>query len=189
MSSKDSPPFPNGPQRLAGLLDQEFTESARTVLGSWWPPFNIHRVLARNPETLASWLPFGTHILRHNSLGERNRELVVLRIAWNARSGYEWGQHAGLSSRLGIPEADIARVAGPLDPAAWSSLEAALLSGVDEMMRSWSVADATYATLAEHLSDAQLIDYVMLVAEFVLVALVLNVFQIERDPGLPEFPA
>ena len=182
-------PFPNEPQRLAGLNDEAMSEEARAALGAWWPPFNIHRVLAHNPPTLASWIPFGTHILRGNSLGERLRELVVLRVAWKARSAYEWGQHAGLSRRLGIPEDEIVRVAGPLKPADWTPLEAALLSGVDQMMRVQSVDAETYATLAAHLSEAQLIDYVFLVGEFVLVALALNVFQIARDPGLSEFPA
>lgn len=182
-------PFPNEPQRLAGLADEAISDEARSAMGSWWPPFNIHRVLAHNPPTLASWIPFGTHILRGNTLDERLRELVVLRVAWNARSAYEWGQHAGLSRRLGIPEADISRVAGSLDTAAWTPFESALLSGVDQMMRVQSVDAETYATLAAHLSEAQLIDYVFLVGEFVLVALALNVFQIARDPGLTEFPA
>ena len=182
-------PFPNEPQRLAGLEDEAISEEARAAMGSWWPPFNIHRVLAHNPSTLASWIPFGTHILRGNTLGERLRELVVLRVAWNARSAYEWGQHAGLSRRLGIPEVDITRVAGPLDPATWTPLEGALLSGVDQMMRVQSIEAETYSMLASHLNEAQLIDYVFLVGEFILVALALNVFQIARDPGLPEFPA
>lgn len=71
----------------------------------------------------------------------------------------------------------------------WTELERALLRGVDQMMARQSIDDATYAVIAAHYGPAELIDYVMLVAEFILVALVLNVFQVARDPGLPEMPA
>jgi 4-carboxymuconolactone decarboxylase len=175
-------------QRLPGLADDAMSETARAALGGWWPPFNIHRVLAHNPETLQSWIGFGTHILRENALGERLRELVVLRIAWNACCAYEWGQHAGLSARIGIPEADIARVPEGPDAPGWTPLERALLSGVDELMTTSHVSDPVYAVLADHLSPRQLIDYVFLIGEFVLVAFTLNLFRVEPDPGLRPLP-
>ncbi len=182
------PPFPNAAQRLEGLGDADISPDVRQALGPWWPPFNLHRVLAHNPQTLQAWMVFGNHILRNNLLGERLRELVVLRVAWNARSAYEWGQHAGLSRRLGIPEADIARVVRGPRAKGWTPLEAAALSGVDQLMKSQSIDPQTYAVLAEHLSPAQLLDYVFLIGEFILVALALNAFQIARDPGLVDMP-
>lgn len=180
--------FPDEAQRLPGLNDDGIAPTARAALADWWPPFNIHRVLAHSPATLAAWMPFGAHILRKNTLDPRLRELVVLRVAWNTRSSYEWGQHAGLSRRLGIAEADIARVPQGPDAEGWAPLEAALLRGVDEMMRGWAVGADTYRTLASALSAEQLVDYVLLVGEFILVALALNAFQVERDPGLPAWP-
>lgn len=180
---------PGRPQRLPGLADDEIVGRARAALEAWWPPYNIHRVLARGPATLESWIGFGTHILRQNLLGERLRELVVLRVAWNSNCAYEWGQHARLSGRIGIPEAVIARVAAGPDDAGWLPVEAAIIRSVDEMMSRWSVSDDTYGQLVEHLSAEQLIDHVFLVGEFILVALVLNVFRIEPDPGLPVMPA
>jgi alkylhydroperoxidase family enzyme len=179
----------DGPQRLAGLSDEAMPQAARAALGGWWPPFNIHRVLAHNPATLQSWIGFGTHILRENTLGERLRELVILRIAWNARCAYEWGQHAGLSARLGIPEADIDRVVDGPDAPGWTPLERALLAGVDQLMTVSRVSDEVYAMLADQLSPQQLIDYAFLIGEFVLVAFTLNLFRIEPDPGLRPLPA
>jgi alkylhydroperoxidase family enzyme len=187
-SSRERDAFPNEPQRLPGLRDEEIGAQAREALGGWWPPFNLHRVLAHSPATLAAWIGFGSHILRGNLLDARLRELVILRVGWNARSRYEWGQHAGLSLRLGIPEADILAVADGPDADRWTPLEAAALRGVDQMMAEYAIEPSTYAALAAALSPAQLVDYVMLVGEFILVSLTLNVFQIELDPGLPEMP-
>ena len=187
-SKRRSGPFPNEDQRLDGVRDEDFSPAARAALDGWWPPFNLHRVLAHNPATLKAWIGFGSHILKDNTLDARLRELIVLRVGWNARSAYEWGQHAGLSRRLGIPEDDINRV--PLGPDAdgWTALEAAALGGVDQMMTRQSIDPETYAVLKAELSPAQLIDYVMLVGEFILVSLTLNVFQIALDPGLPSMP-
>lgn len=181
-------PFPNEPQRLAGLTDEAFSAEARAALEGWWPPFNLHRVLAHNPKTLRAWIGFGSHILRGNLLTERLRELIVLRVGWNARSAYEWGQHAGLSLRLGIPQDDIDRICvGPEAPE-WTALERAALRGVDQMMAKQAIEAEVYEVLAAHLSPAELIDYVMLVGEFILVSLTLNVFQIALDPGLAPMP-
>ncbi len=181
-------PFPNKPQRLRGLKDGEFSDAARQALQGWWPPLNLHRVLGHSPETLAAWIGFGSHILRGNLLDQTLRELIILRVGWLARSAYEWGQHAGLSRRLGIPDADIARVALGPDAPGWSPLTAAALRGVDQMMQGFSIDDEVYAVLSAHLTPAQLVDYVMLVGEFVLVSLTLNVFQIALDPGLEPMP-
>ncbi len=180
--------FPNEAQRIAGLTDAAMAPPARAALSAWGQTFNLHRVLAHSPDTLAAWMTFGAHILRNNALDVRVRELVVLRVAWNARSSYEWGQHAGLCARLGIPKEDVARV--PLGPDApgWTPLEAALLRGVDQMMRGWSIDADVYRTLEGALTAQQLVDYVLLVGEFILVALTLNVFQIEKDPGLAPWP-
>ncbi|MBI1186050.1 MAG: carboxymuconolactone decarboxylase family protein [Alphaproteobacteria bacterium] len=187
-SEEPAAPFPNAPQRLAGLSDGDIPPAARAALEAWWPPFNLHRVLAHNPPTLSAWMVFGAHILRNNTLDVRLRELIILRIASNARSTYEWGQHAGLSRRLGIPDQDINRVIAGPDAPGWTPLEQAALRGVDEMMSGFSVSAATYEILDQSFSTQQWIDYVMLVGEFILVALTLNVFQIARDPGLPDMP-
>jgi hypothetical protein len=56
------------------------------------------------------------------------------------------------------------------------------------MMQGFSIDDEVYAVLSAHLTPAQLVDYVMLVGEFVLVSLTLNVFQIALDPGLEPMP-
>ena len=89
---------------------------------------------------------------------------------------------------MGIPDLDIERVAIGPDAEGWSPLEAAALRGVDQMMRSQAIDDDIYAILADHLTSAQLVDYVMLVGEFILVSLTLNVFQIALDPGLAPMP-
>ena len=76
---------------------------------------------------------------------------------------------------------------GP-DAPGWTALEAAIIRGAFELLDHSAIADATYAVLESHLSAEQLMDYVFVIGEFVLVAFVGNTFRIEIEPGFPELP-
>ena len=69
------------------------------------------------------WLVFGNHVLARSTLAPRERELVILRIGWLCRSGYEWGQHVRIALGSGLSQAEIDRI--PLGPDApgWSELD------------------------------------------------------------------
>ncbi|MFZ4071724.1 MAG: carboxymuconolactone decarboxylase family protein, partial [Caulobacterales bacterium] len=175
--------------RIAPLEIESWSDDARTILSRWNPPFNIHKVLAHAPKMMQAWIVFGNHILFNSLLPERERELVILRIAWNTQCAYEWGQHAGLSKRLKIPDADIYRV--PKGPRAkgWSPHESALLKATDDLMARFEISDPAWATLSQTYSDEQMIDLVFLVGEFVLVAMALKSFRVPLDAGLEALPS
>ena len=59
-------------------------------------PLNLMAVLIHNPDLLRGWGRF-TGLLFPGRLPARERELLILRTAWNVRSSYEWGNHVGKS--------------------------------------------------------------------------------------------
>ena len=80
------------------------------------------------------WLVFGNHVLGKTTLRARERELVILRIGWLCRSGYEWGQH--VRDRQGSRASPTTRSrAFRRAPArrGWSALDRALLRATDEL--------------------------------------------------------
>lgn len=170
--------------RLIPLGDKNLPPEAAEIVSRW--PYNLHRVLAHNPQTLASWLQFGEHVLRNNSLPEREREIVILRVAWNWQSDYEWGLHVRLARSIGMSEADIRAVTHGATSDHWSKTEAALISAVDDIHTHNPIGDDAWKILASYYSPKQLIDLVMTVGEFALVAMILSSFQIEKEniPGL-----
>ena len=177
-----------GKQRLPCLQDDGLAPRAVDALKQWWPPLNLHRVIAHNPPTLEQWIGFGTHILRDNSLEPRLRELAIMAVAWKTQAPYEWGRHAAISLRIGITVAELDRIAAGPDASGWTALEAAIIRGAFELLDHSAIADTTYAVLEAHLSAAQLMDYVFVIGEFVLVAFVANTFRIQIEPGFPELP-
>jgi 4-carboxymuconolactone decarboxylase len=77
------------------------------------------------------------------------------------------------------------RTAGP--GADWDAFEAALLRAADELHVDSCIGDATWAVLAGRYDDAQLIELIMLVGRYHLVAMTVNTLGIPRDtdPMLP----
>lgn len=56
---------------------------------------------------------------------------------------------------------------------------------MDELEADSGLSDDTYRALAAELDDRQLMDLVFTVGTYGLLAMVLNTFEVELDPGLP----
>jgi alkylhydroperoxidase family enzyme len=120
-------------------------------------------------------------------LPSRLRELAILRTGWLCRAEYEWGQHVVLARRVGISKGKIARVKSGPEAEGWTELEAAVLRAVDELHSDACVTDNTWAVLAAHLEERQLIEVPMLVGQYHIVSFTLNTLGIQREPGLGGF--
>ena len=173
--------------RVPPLSDAEIDPELRERFGGG-PILNIFRSLANHPKLTKRWLVFGNHVLGHNTLAPRERELVILRIGWLCRSGYEWGQHVRIAKDSGVRDDEIARVARGPDAPGWSELDRALLRATDELHRDAFISDATWQALAAHLGTQQLMDLVFTVGQYNLVSMALNSFGVQPEPGLARLP-
>ncbi|MGH9300180.1 MAG: carboxymuconolactone decarboxylase family protein, partial [Acidimicrobiales bacterium] len=99
-----------------------------------------------------------------------------------------WGQHALIGLRNGLTPEEIDRV--PAGPSAnrWPDPDALLLRAADELHELYTLSDGTWALLAERYDEPQLIELVMLVGHYHLVAMTLNALGVEPDEGIPGFP-
>jgi len=173
--------------RVPPLSDEEIDPEIRERIFSG-PILNIFRTLAHHPGLMKRWLVFGTHVLSKSTLSARERELVILRIGWLCRSGYEWGQHVRIAKDSGVRDDEIARVARGADAPGWSELDRALLRATDELHRDAFISDATWQALAAHLGTQQLMDLVFTVGQYNLVSMALNSFGVQPEPGLARLP-
>jgi alkylhydroperoxidase family enzyme len=172
------------------LDETEWSAEQRELLapmGRTGRVYNIFRTLARYPKLLKRWLPLGNHLLFKSSLSARDRELLILRTAWLARAEYEWGQHVQIGQREGLTMAEIERIAHGPDAAGWKPEEAALLRAADELVRDTRLSDASWAALGAHYDTPQLMDIVFTVGAYAMLAMALNSFGVELDPGIAGF--
>lgn len=151
-------------------------------------PLNIFRTLANHPKLLRRWLVFGNHVLFKSTLAPRERELVILRIGWLCRAGYEWGQHVAIGRDAGLSDEEIQRIIEGPEAPGWSELDVLLLRATDELHSDAFVSDPTWKGLASHLSTQQLMDLVFAVGQYNLVSMVLNTLGVQLDEGVTGLP-
>jgi alkylhydroperoxidase family enzyme len=148
---------------------------------------NIFATLVRHPGLFRHWLPFGGKLLV-GKLPARERELLILRTAWNCRSEYEWGQHVVIARAAGVTDDEIARVPAGADAAGWDDFDRTLMRAADELHRDACIGDATWSALSARYDERQLIEVPMLVGHYHMVGFALNTFGVELEEGVPGFP-
>jgi 4-carboxymuconolactone decarboxylase len=175
--------------RIPPLQEADWTEEQRTVLEPFAKQgrlYNIYTTLGHNPSALTAFLKWGSYVLRHSSLDARERELVILRIGYLCRAGYEWAQHSRLGKQAGISDAELESIKAGPEADGWNELDRLLLRTADELHRNYFVSDATWRELRDRLTERQCMDLVFIIGHYTQVCMILNTFGIQLDAGFVE---
>ena len=174
--------------RIPALAESEWDEKAQQIL----KPFvergrvlNIFRTIANHPDLGRRWMVFANHVLGKSTLPVRERELVILRIGYLCRSGYEWGQHVLISREAGMTDEEIRSARTGPDTPGLSELDRLLFQATDELHGDAHISDETWRALEKHLNRQQMMDLVFTVGQYNLVSMALNSFGVQADEGLP----
>ena len=171
---------PLDPETAEGLAKEQLERAAERG-----PVLNITRTLANYPELSRAWGRFARHVLSESSLPPRERELVILRMGWNCRSGYEFGQHRRIGQEAGLTLDEVERVKQGPDAEGWSDHERALLRATDELHADAFISDETWNELAARYDTRQLMDVVFAAGQYNLVSMALNTLGVQLEPGTP----
>jgi AhpD family alkylhydroperoxidase len=148
------------------------------------PPMpGILGLLGHHPRLAANWLAFSGGLLDEPTLDPRDRELLVLRVAWRTGCRYEWAQHARMALAVGFTAEQVAAAAGPADAPCWDDHQRDLLRAVDQMVEAHRVEDGTWARLAARFDERALLEVLFVIGGYLCLALVLNSAGLEPDPG------
>jgi len=139
---------------------------------------NILSTFVHHPALLKEFLRFNVHLLFRSTLPPRERELAILRVAHRTGSEYEWVQHVRMGKNEGLTEQD---VAGVQRGEAADAFDRTILAGVDELMDSYELSDATWAALGERFDRRQRMDFVFTIGCYITVAMALKTFGVELD--------
>jgi alkylhydroperoxidase family enzyme len=190
--------------RIDPLSPKEFPEEFRTAMAALRPPNPRHEplptkdrpkalntlgTLAHHPDLARAYFTFNGHLLLGTTLSERQRELVVLRVAAVRQSSYEWYQHLFVARDAGITDEEVGRVAYGPDAPLWSQFEAALLRSVDEMIIDGGISAHTWQELAAELDARQLLDLIFTAGGYDILARLFKSFELAMDDDIPELMA
>ena len=151
-------------------------------------PLNIFGTLAHHPALLKRFNVLGGLFLSKGTLPEREREIVILRVGWNCRAVYEFGQHTIIAKRVGLSEAEIAALIRKPDSYAWRTADAVLIAMADELCDDDCVSDKTWQDLVARWDEAQLAELVMVAGFYRMVSGFLNSTGVQLDPDTPGWP-
>lgn len=139
---------------------------------------NILSSFVNHPALTKEFLKFNVHLLFRSTLPARERELAILRVAHRTDSEYEWFQHVRMGRNEGLTDADIE---GVQRGEAADGFDRTILAGVDELMDSYELSDATWAALGERFDNRQRMDFVFTIGCYITVAMALKTFGVELD--------
>lgn len=176
----DYPPRDNTKTTRQRIIENPDSEES-LALAEQLP--EIVRTLSRHVRLFRQHSSVGLMLLSQGQIPMREREMVVLRIAWRCQAPYEWGEHVFVAKRVGITPNDIeAIIQGPEDPN-WNPHESALVRAVDELFDNAMISDETWAVLAESWNEQQLIELPFLVGQYQSVAYYQNSLKLRLHGG------
>jgi alkylhydroperoxidase family enzyme len=187
--------------RIEPLAKKQWPPEMREALAAMIPPnprhqrlqregrpkgANILGALAHHPALARAFLTLNGHLLMATTLTERQRELLILRVAAVSKSSYEWAQHLFLARDVGLSDDEITWIACCADAPMWSVLDATLLRAVDELVEGGSISAPTLQVLRDHLDVQQILDLIYTVGCYQSLAWMLRSFDIDLDDDLRE---
>ncbi|MGC4955398.1 carboxymuconolactone decarboxylase family protein [Actinomadura citrea] len=166
--------------RFDPLPEEEWDDVVRAVTETIGP-LNVITTLARHPELFRSWIGFGSMLLMNGTLGARDRELAILRTAHHRSCAYEWDHHRRVALDAGLTEDEIAALREDPDGHGWSDDDRMVLAAADELHERGTVSDATWTELATRFGEHELIELVMLIGHYHMVAFTLNALRVQNE--------
>jgi alkylhydroperoxidase family enzyme len=182
MDSSGKPRIAPADRRQLGWINFAIARLAG-VAARGGPP-HIFTTLGRHRGLFRRWLWFAGALMPGGKLPREETELVILRVAHNTGSEYEWAQHERIGARAGLAEEEIARVRSGADAPGWSERQELLLRAVDEMHDRGRIDDELWGRLASHYDEVLLIELCMLIGHYEMLAMTLNTLGVQ-----PEKPA
>jgi alkylhydroperoxidase family enzyme len=146
------------------------------------PPINIFRMVANAETAFRPWLAFGGALLSSLELDARVRELVILHVGRLSGAEYEWVQHVPIALAVGASEEEVAAVERG-DLSALGESERAVLRFTEEVVREVRASDEALAEVRRWLSPREVVELLLVIGQYMLVARVAETAGIEIDEG------
>ena len=147
---------------------------------------NAFKTCLNNIELCQPWMTFTGVVGR--SLPIHDRELIILRTAWLCGNDYTWGIHVDIARQNGFTDADILRITEGPKARGWNAWDAALLAAADGLYVDKLIPDATWTTLDEKYSDAQLMDAIFTAGQYSMISMFVRSAGIQPETGRSGFP-
>ena len=160
----------------------EISERIASRRGATRGPF---LVWLRSPELCERVEALGAFCRFESALPIRLRELSLLIAARHFDAQYSWNAHIEKAVDAGVARESLERLARREDPEFAASDERVLYRFATEVLDDHFVSDETFAAGLATLGEQGLVDLVGSLGNFSMLAMLLNTFQVDLQPGRP----
>ncbi|MBA4489171.1 carboxymuconolactone decarboxylase family protein [Paracoccus sp. S1E-3] len=164
------------------IADSDWPESLAALKGGFATGLNVYRTMAHHPALLAAWAPLRSHVVSNPSLSPDQSEVVILRTGHRLGAAYEWAHHVHRGRRIGMSDARIATIAGPLD--AMADADATLAQAVDELFDNRRLSPATQQALLDLVGAQGMFDLIATVGFYSVLGFIVESFDTPIDTAI-----
>lgn len=160
---------------------ENLSDAKRAALAGAPHMLNIAKMLMHAPDPF--WAPMralGFATIRDTTIPDALRELLILRVAYLARSEYELFHHEAIAAAIGLPPEKCAAMRTG-DYAALDDAERTIARFVTELVERTAPSDETLAAARGLFDDATLFEMILLVGNYWTLSRVAAVSGVEKD--------
>jgi 4-carboxymuconolactone decarboxylase len=150
------------------------------------PPLGVFRMMANAESAFRPWLRWGGVLLSDLALDPLLRELAILRVArLTPHAEYEWVQHVPIALSTGATDEQVAALERDEPEATcFSDAERTVLDFTTEVVRDARASDETFAAARSLLSPRELIELLMVIGQYMMLARVMATTELDLDEPL-----
>ena len=164
------------------ITDADWPESLVALKGGFATGLNVYRTMAHHPDLLAAWAPLRAHVVTNPSLTPDQSEVVILRTGHRLGAAYEWAHHVHRGRKIGMDDARIASIAGPL--AAMTAADATLARAVDDLFDTRRLSPASQQALVDLVGAQGMFDLIATVGFYSVLGFIVESFDTPIDTAV-----
>ncbi|WP_380676185.1 carboxymuconolactone decarboxylase family protein [Salinigranum sp. GCM10025319] len=142
---------------------------------------NVYRAIANNPAVLAGFREFLGALWSESGLSDRQREVVILTVAAETRSAYEWHQHVNIATGVGLDSVEITALARGI-PTSLPVEEQALIAYTRAVVHG-CVTDVIYDAVADLFDANAIVGVTVTAAGYLALSRVIHGLDVQLEAG------
>lgn len=148
---------------------------------------NVFKLLAINQDIFWRWLFFAARLMPYGELTDREREIIILRVAWLCRCRYEWGQHIEIGqNKAKLSDEDIVNISKGINAFA-NPKEQLIIKACNEFINKKAISTETWNLLSKYYNNKLMIEISVLIGHYEMLAGILNSTGLQLEPKIEQY--
>ena len=164
------------------LADADWPESLAPLKGGFATGLNVYRTMAHHPALLTAWAPLRAHVVTAPALTPDQSEVVILRTGHRLGAAYEWAHHVHRGRKIGMDDARIASIKGPV--AAMAPADATLAQAVDDLFDARRLSPASQQALLDLVGTEGMFDVIATTGFYTVLGYIVESFDTPIDAAI-----